>query len=47
LPQQELAENTPLSAAPQLCEFCIPRLLLKRDGVLAEHFCPLEPEPPY
>jgi hypothetical protein len=25
----------------------MPRLLLKRDGVLAEHFCPLEPEPPY
>jgi hypothetical protein len=23
------------------------RLLLKCDGVLAEHFCPLDPEPPY
>jgi hypothetical protein len=25
----------------------MPRLLLKSDGVLAEHFCPLDPESPY
>jgi hypothetical protein len=25
----------------------MPRLLLKCDGVLVEHFCPLDPEPPY
>ena len=25
----------------------MPRLLLKCDGVRAEHFCPLDPEPPY
>jgi hypothetical protein len=25
----------------------MPRLLLKCDGVLAEHFCPLDPEPQY
>ena len=25
----------------------MPRLLLKCDGVLAEHFCPLDAPPPY
>jgi hypothetical protein len=25
----------------------MPRLLLKADGVIAEHLCPLDPEPPY
>src|SRR3974390_4387 len=39
---------SPLHAAvASSCEFLMPRLLLKADGVIGDYWCPLDPPSPY